>query len=198
MSFAAQFANPTGLGGRLAGWLMALTNTPLSRWALDLLALRPDAVVMEVGCGPGRGLELAARRVPEGRVIGIEPSEVMRSQAGAHLRRMGLAGAVDVKDAPADAIPLATGSIDGAFAVNSSPFWRSLPAGLRELRRVLRPGSPLALVVQPRWVRGDDAARALGELHTQAVRGAGYQHVVSSFQPRNPVGAFAVVARAPV
>jgi arsenite methyltransferase len=198
MSFAAQFAHPTGLAGRVAGWLMALSGPPLSAWALDLLALHADAVVMDVGCGPGRGLVLAAERVPQGHVIGVEPSEVMRAQACARLRRAGLDGAVEVKAAPADAIPLATGSVDGAFAVNSSPFWRDLPGGLAELRRVLRPGSALALVVQPRWVRGDAAARELGTLHAAAVRAAGYEHVVSAFRPGAPVGSFAVTARAPV
>jgi SAM-dependent methyltransferase len=198
MSFAKQFAFPSGLPGHVAGWLMALANPPLAGWALDLLALRTDAVVVEVGCGPGRGLAQAVRRVPEGRVIGVDPSDVMRAQACAHLRRQGLADVVELKDAPANAIPLATGSVDGVFAVNSSPFWRDLPEGLREMQRILRPGSPLALVVQPRWVRGDEAARQLGQLHAAAVRGAGFQHVVSDFRPRAPVGAFAVVARAPV
>jgi SAM-dependent methyltransferase len=50
----------------------------------------------------------------------------------------GAPAAVPVVVAPADALPLATGTVDAAMALLSVHHWRDVRAGLRELRRVAR------------------------------------------------------------
>jgi SAM-dependent methyltransferase len=61
---------PRGRLGRLGGRLMALDRV-LPAWVLDLLAVRPADAVLEVGCGPGVGVALAAALAQEGRVVGV-------------------------------------------------------------------------------------------------------------------------------
>jgi hypothetical protein len=52
---AAQFDWPQGLGGRLAGAVMARMNAPANRWAIDLLEVRPgDRVPEPVNLGETR------------------------------------------------------------------------------------------------------------------------------------------------
>jgi S-adenosylmethionine-diacylgycerolhomoserine-N-methlytransferase len=60
--------------------------------------LKPNAgdAVLEIGCGTGRNLVLAARRYPGARFFGIDVSTVMLTRAIDQLGRAGLAGRVRV------------------------------------------------------------------------------------------------------
>ena len=72
------FCAPKGALGRLGGQLMSRDRW-LPAWVLDLLEIKPSDSVLEVGSGPGVGLELAAARAYEGQVIGIDRSETIKS-----------------------------------------------------------------------------------------------------------------------
>src|SRR5687767_3244059 len=74
------FCAPRGMLGRVGGRLMSL-DRGLPVWVLDLLGINPSDSVLEVGSGPGLGLELAAARAREGRVVGVDPSETMLEMA---------------------------------------------------------------------------------------------------------------------
>jgi Methyltransferase domain len=50
-------------------------------WVLDVLGLRPSDSLLEIGPGPGVGVELAATRAPRGRVVGVDASETMLARA---------------------------------------------------------------------------------------------------------------------
>ncbi len=57
-----------------------------------IAALDPPAggSVLEVGCGTGRNLILAARRYPEARFFGLDVSGEMLATAGINIMRAGL------------------------------------------------------------------------------------------------------------
>jgi SAM-dependent methyltransferase len=52
---------------------------------------------------------------------------------------------LDLRLAAADSLPFDEASFDVAFAVNSVQVWPDPVAGLKEIRRCLRPGGQLAL-----------------------------------------------------
>src|SRR5262245_40105425 len=56
--------------------------------------LKPNAgdAVLEIGCGTGRNLILAARRYPAARFYGVDVSTVMLTRAIDSLGRAGLSG----------------------------------------------------------------------------------------------------------
>ena len=58
---------------------------------IDGLAVPDDGTVLEVGCGTGRNLILAARRWPKARLFGLDISEAMLETARANVVRAGLA-----------------------------------------------------------------------------------------------------------
>src|SRR5687768_249757 len=70
------------------------------------------AVVLDIGCGAGTDLLLAARRVgPSGHAIGIDMTHAMRQRAIAGARECALVN-VDVREGDATHLPVADSSID--------------------------------------------------------------------------------------
>jgi hypothetical protein len=63
-----QFRRPTGLLGRLAGWIMANrpSNIERNRWTVDLLNVQPSDHVLEIGFGPGLRCERQSGCAGEG------------------------------------------------------------------------------------------------------------------------------------
>jgi trans-aconitate methyltransferase len=82
--FARQFGHPRGPLGRLVGLGMARGNADFSRWVVQqVLASReqPPERAVEVGSGPGVGLQELHKAFPHARLWGIDISSVMLAQA---------------------------------------------------------------------------------------------------------------------
>jgi SAM-dependent methyltransferase len=110
-----------------------------------LAELRPGEVVLDIGCGGGRDLILAARRVgPGGHVIGLDANPDMLALAEANLAQAGVTNARPVAG-EMEAIPLPDASVD--VILSNCVINLSLDKGraLAEAFRVLRPGGRLAV-----------------------------------------------------
>ncbi|MFJ7213265.1 class I SAM-dependent methyltransferase [Amycolatopsis sp. NPDC098790] len=168
-----QFHHPRGLGGRVAGWVMAHRSSNRRRnvWVVSLLDVQPDERVLEVGFGPGIALGELAARATRGRVYGVDHSAVMVDRAAR--RNRAVAGRIELVHTSVDRLPPFGEPLDAVLAVNNAGFWPDPPARLRELRGRLRPGGRIALASQPRCPGADRgttarAARELQDLLAQA------------------------------
>lgn len=113
--------------------------------------LRPGEVVLDLGCGGGLDVFLAARKVgPTGRSIGVDMTPEMldraRRNAAAARDAEGRPFAnVEFHEATLDRLPLADASVD---CVVSNCVLNLVPdkaAAFREIARVLKPGGRLAV-----------------------------------------------------
>lgn len=180
---SAQFARPRGLLGRLVGRTMARQNAQLTLRVVAALNLRGDETVIEFGPGPGVGLRLLAQALPTGRVIGVEPSPVMRAQAAARTRRF--ANRVELIDATAETTPLAAGSIDAVCAVNNVQLWQPLPASLARVLQLLRPGGTVAFGITEHAVLldGSSAGRDFDTQLLPRLAEAGFTDLTAAWKP---------------
>lgn len=162
---------------------MARKNAQLTRRVVAALQLTGGETVVEFGSGPGVGLRLLAEALPAGRVIGVEPSSVMRAQATARLRR--IAGRVELIDATAETVTLPAGSVDAVCAVNNVQLWQPLPASLANVVRLLRPGGRFALGVTEHAVRpdGGSVGRAFDDELMPCLREAGLTGLTATWEP---------------
>ena len=172
---ARQFSRPSGVVGGLIGRGMARHNEREARWTVDLLAIQPDSRVLEVGFGPGVAVQYAAQRATSGHVSGIDCSDAMLEMASKRNASALAAGAVDLRKGDVQSLPFADDSFDCAFAIHCMYFWPDPAAGLREIRRVLRPEGVVAITIRPvhQWqgrrppadvfhlYRGDEVANLL-------------------------------------
>jgi ubiquinone/menaquinone biosynthesis C-methylase UbiE len=193
--FVHQFHRPSGPFGHVAGWMLAAKGgraVPL----VDAAALEPTDAVFDIGCGPGVALAIASSRVPQGRFVGVDPSDVMVGQAR---RRTRQAANVTVALGTAESLPAADATFDVAWAINTFHHWADRGAGLTEVRRVLKPGARFLVVEQEHHGRkgaalsanaaatmaGEIEAAGLTEAAVSTFEAAGETHTLLTF--RTPV-----------
>jgi SAM-dependent methyltransferase len=109
-----------------------------SREALRLAALPPQARIVDVAAGPGTLSLLAA--AAGATVSAIDLSPKMVDEFRARIAVAGLAGAVDVRVGDGQQLPFDTAAFDAAFSMFGLMFFPDRAAGLREMKRVLKPG----------------------------------------------------------
>ena len=72
--FGDQFKKPEGFLGSIAGKLMATVGAEKNKWTISLLNVKKDDNVLEIGFGPGIGIELTSKVIQDGKIIGIDYS----------------------------------------------------------------------------------------------------------------------------
>jgi arsenite methyltransferase len=107
--------------------------------------LRTGETIIDIGCGAGMDLLLAARRVgPQGKAIGIDMTDAMVERARAVAAGCGL-DQVEVRKGDATSLPVESASAD---VVISNGVFNLVPEkerALAEIVRILRPGGRLQL-----------------------------------------------------
>jgi len=103
------------------------------------------ATVIDIGCGAGMDLLLAARRTgPTGRAIGIDMTEAMRRRASHGAEMSGLAH-VEVRDGDATRLPVDDRSVDVVIANGVLNLVPEKERAVAEIARVLEPGGRLQI-----------------------------------------------------
>lgn len=111
----------------------------------SIAPLLQGETVLDIGCGAGMDLLLAARRVDtSGRAIGIDMTEAMLDRARRSAAAVGLTN-VQMQLADATALPLADGSVDVVISNGVLNLVSEKEKAFAEIRRVLRPGGRLQL-----------------------------------------------------
>jgi SAM-dependent methyltransferase len=149
---ASQFGRPRGLLGRLIGYGMAKRNAAFGMWVVgEIRAAYPTepSRIVELGSGPGVGLQETLRLFPDARVYGVDPSPEMLGQARRRNAAAIKAGRLSLVGGDAGSLePLAP--IDIIFANHVLYFWHEPTKELERLRGVVRPGGLVGLGYQLR------------------------------------------------
>jgi ubiquinone/menaquinone biosynthesis C-methylase UbiE len=148
-AFGAQFRKPSGWLGRLMGPLMNWRHRPLSRWTIGLMDIRPDSLILDIGCGGGMAIREMARIATGGLVAGVDYSPIMVRQARRYNAAAVAAERVVIKKGNISNLPFADASFDRACAIESFNYWPEPVVGLKEVFRVLKDGG--LVVITTAW-----------------------------------------------
>jgi SAM-dependent methyltransferase len=120
-----QFMRRHGLGGHVAGWVMAhrSSNRRRNQWVVSLLDVQPADRVLEIGYGPGIAVSELSRLASSGMVMGIDHSEVMLRAATRRNAAAVRAGRVGLRLGSVESLPDFGEPLDTILSVNSMGFW---------------------------------------------------------------------------
>jgi arsenite methyltransferase len=114
-----------------------------NHWTLG--PIEPGAVVLDLGCGAGTDLLIAAQMTGSaGRAIGVDMTATMLERARASAGEMGLAN-VELHEALIESLPLEDASVDVVISNGVIDLVPDKDAVFDEIDRVLRPGGRLQL-----------------------------------------------------
>ena len=139
---------PSGPLGRHVVRAMNPGHAKMTDWALQHVIVPKNAMILDIGCGGGRTLRRLAALAPEGNVVGVDYSaasvRVSRETNASEIK----IGRVHIGQASVTALPFPDQTFDIVTAVETHYYWPDLPANVREVLRVLKPGGTFALIAE--------------------------------------------------
>jgi ubiquinone/menaquinone biosynthesis C-methylase UbiE len=113
--------------------------------ATKLGTYKPEGVLADIGCGPGRLTILVAQRHPNLRVIGVDTSDEMIRRAGLDASSLGLTNRVEYRRGDVTDLSTVDGTVDFVVSTLSLHHWSDPDRGLGEIHRILKPRQQLLL-----------------------------------------------------
>jgi arsenite methyltransferase len=128
--------------------------------------IAPGATVLDLGCGAGTDLLVAAQMTgPGGRVIGVDMTPSMLERARESAQAMALAN-VELHESLIETLPLPDASVDVVISNGVIDLVPDKDAVFAEIDRVLRPGGRLQLADVVIHTEVSEDARARIDLWT--------------------------------
>ena len=127
---------------------MNLRHATMTDWGLQQLTVLKGAAILDVGCGGGWTVRKLAALAPEGMVIGLDYSAASVAVSRETNSKEIEAGRVQIGQGSVGALPFPDRTFDIVAAVETHYYWPDLPANVREILRVLKPGGTFALIAE--------------------------------------------------
>jgi SAM-dependent methyltransferase len=143
-----QVRKPTGWLGRRVVRAMNLSHANVAGWGLQQAIVPKNAVALDVGCGGGWVVQRLASLASEGQVIGLDYSAASVAVSRNTNAKDIEAGRVQIARGSVAALPFPDRTFDLVTAVETHYYWPDLPANVREVFRVLKPGGTFTLIAE--------------------------------------------------
>lgn len=143
LEIESQLNCPSGEGGLQIGATMNDSNAQMISSSIELLNVQEDSCVLEVGHGIGGHVKNIIRKANTVQYIGLEISKTMNSEA----IRINKSNQKQASFIMYDGvnIPFGVNTFDRILTVNTIYFWSNPRLFLKEIYRVLKPGSKLVI-----------------------------------------------------
>lgn len=143
-----QVRKPTGPLGRRVLQAMNRAHAAMTDWGLQQAHVEKNATILDVGCGGGRTVQRLAAMAPEGTIHGIDYSPASVTASRRTNAREVETGRVQIQLGSVAHMPFPDGTFDLVTAVETHYYWPKLPANMREVFRVLKPGGMFVLIAE--------------------------------------------------
>jgi len=183
-----QARKPAGRFGRLVATSMNYGHSKVTQWGLSHVSINENDTILDIGCGGGKTINRLAKAATEGKVYGIDYSEVSVAVASRINKRFIDAGRVEIVHGSVESLPFPNNLFDLVTVVETYYFFPDLISNLEEIRRVLKPGGSVILINEAyrhdkfekrnaKWARMGDFAYHLPEEFRGFLRDAGYSSI---------------------
>jgi SAM-dependent methyltransferase len=144
---ATQCQKPTGWLGRLILRNMNSRHSKVTDWGLSHISIEKQSTVLDVGCGGGRTVSKLAAAT-QGKVYGVDFSKESVAVANRTNQQWINLARVEIQEGSVSQLPFPKDTFDLITAVETHFWWPDLPADMREVFRVLKPGGTLIIIAE--------------------------------------------------
>lgn len=114
--------------------------------AVKMVARTTPAHILDVATGTGDLAIALSRAIPQTRVTGVDLSEGMIAVGRKKIEKAGLGERITLEAADCLALPFEDNKFDALTVAYGVRNFADIPAGLREMQRVIRPGGMVCIV----------------------------------------------------
>lgn len=137
MGFLQNARKPEGIMGSLILKKMNFGHSNLSLWALENIDVSKAGRALDIGCGGGANLRRLLRLCEDGRIYGMDYSEVSVEASRRNVRRFAKRCEVVLGDV--QKIPFEDEFFDVVTAFETVYFWPNIADCFSQVFRVLKP-----------------------------------------------------------
>lgn len=160
-------------------------------WAVELMDVRPDDRVLEIGCGAGIAVGLVCERLIGGRITAIDRSAAMTTLAARRHAAQIAAGRAVIRTVALHQFDAGGQRFDRILAINVGLFRSRAAEEAAALRRLLAPAGSIYLIHQPP-VAG--RAPKLAEETARGLEAYGFRVREVRYREMEPAPAVCVIA----
>src|SRR5215210_2993527 len=137
---ASQFKKPTGLFGIFTSNMMVKNNQKNYDKIIKDLDLQPNDKLLEIGYGPGIGIQMIAERCPDCTIHGIDFSKLMYKRASKYNKPFIDNGRVQLQYGDFLKSSVLNNNYDKVFCLNVVYFWDELNNPFEKVLSLLKKG----------------------------------------------------------
>lgn len=135
---AMQFKKPTGLTGMIISFVMTKMNRSTYETVIKNLEIRSNDKILEIGYGPGIGINLISKRYETCDVFGIDFSELMFKRATERNKQFIDNNRVHLLFGDFIETEISTNGFDKIFCINVVYFWDDLQKPFKKVSSLLK------------------------------------------------------------
>lgn len=139
-NFFQNTRKPEGFGGKIMVALMNGGHAPVAKWGMSHIAPKSTDTVLDAGCGGGANIALLLKKVVDGKVFGVDYSEVSVNKSLSLNKKAVAEGKCEIRQCSVSSLPFGDETFDIITAFETVYFWQDLKNTFAEVRRTLKTG----------------------------------------------------------
>ncbi|MFW9990360.1 MAG: class I SAM-dependent methyltransferase [Candidatus Odinarchaeota archaeon] len=142
----SQVRKPSGKLGKIIAKGMNRGHSKLAKWGISNVIIKPNYLILDIGCGGGGNIKSFAKILKNGKVYGIDYSKTAVYISTKINKKYIEKGIVKIQRGTVSSLPFNDNYFDLISGFEAYYFWPDLVNDLKEIYRVLKPKGSLILV----------------------------------------------------
>ena len=117
---------------------MNKSHESLAQWGVSHLQISPTDIILDVGCGGGKNIKRFAELASEGKIYGLDYSEVSVNKSKELNKEEIENGKVEIEQGSVSQLPYGDETFDLVTCFETVYFWPDFIEDLKEVHRVLK------------------------------------------------------------
>ena len=160
-------------------------------WAVEMLDIKPDDKILEIGCGAGLAVELVAGKLGGGSITAIDRSEAMIKLASNRNSQYIASKKAKLVTGEFSNLRFDAHSFNKIFAFNVGSLLKNNKNEFNTVRSWLTTDGKLYIFYQPPFEKTTQIAKEVNE----QLKENNFRIVETVFRKLNPASAFCIVAK---